>query len=200
MTEFLFSEDRQLFRPVLDRVKRLHSEYRNGVQTQDSEKALRELHGLLNHRLVKPALDDLLRNIQLDVALLNGQRSVEQRELDAEVRLAELFDFSPGQVRHYIEGTRATTSGAVETSAVKLRTSADLQALVDRLHGHLRDVQASAPSGFRASRRHKRKLKESVDDAIFCIGVIVADGLQTAYFRLSYTIALATFVRLVPNE
>lgn len=200
MTEFLLSDDRQHLGPVLDRVKRLHSEYRKGVQTLDSESALRELHGLLDHRVVKPALDNLLRNIRLDVALLNGQRAVEQRELDAEVSLAKLFDFSPGQVRRYIERTSATTSGAVETSAAKLRTSADLQTLIDRLHGHLRDVQASAPSGFLASQRHKRVLKEAVDDAIFCIGVIVADGLQTAYFRLSYTVALATFVRLVPNE
>jgi hypothetical protein len=169
------------------------------VQTKASERALDELYGLLNHSLVKSALDDLLSSTQLDLALLNGQRTVGQREFDAEVSLAGRFDFSSSKVRRYIERA-CSASGIVETSAVKLRTSDDLQTLINRLHGHLKGLQASAPSGPIASRRHKRKLKENVDDVIFFIGVIVADGLQTAYFRLSYTVAIATFAKLVPNE
>ena len=199
MTGFLFNPDQQLLCPMLDQIKHLHSEYQKGVQTKASEKALRDVRSLLSHRQVKPALDELLRDTQLDIALLNGQRTVEQREIDVEVRLGDLFGFKSKQVRSYIEGTRATTSAAVEGSAVRLRSSDDLQILVNLLHGYLLHLQANAPSGFFALRRHDRKLNEDIDAAIFFIGVIVADALQTAYFRLSYTIALATFVKLVPQ-
>lgn len=195
---FLLSDDQKVLCPVLDRVKQLHTEYLKGVQTQDSERALRELYGLLNHSQVKPALDRLLRGTELDTALLNGQRTVRQRELEAEVILAELFGFSSSQVRRYIERARSSPSAAGKSAILK--SSDDLQSLINRLHGYLQHLQANAPSGFIALRRHKSKLKEDVNDVIFFIGVIVADGLQTAYFRLSYTVAIATLVRLVPNE
>lgn len=201
MNGFLFNPDYyQLLCPVLDQVKQLHSEYKNGVQTLASDKAFRDVRGLLSHPELTPALDDLLRGTQLDIALLYGRRTVEQREIDAEVRLGELFGFKPKQVRSYIEGTRATTPGDVETSAAGLRSSDDLLMLVNLLHGYLRRLQANPPSGFFEVRQHKRKLKKDIDATIFFIGVIAADALQTAYFRLSYTVALTTFVRLVPNE
>ncbi|WP_156763843.1 hypothetical protein [Mycobacterium sp. 852002-50816_SCH5313054-b] len=199
--QFLLNADRHQLRPVLKRVRLLHEAYKRGVGTDASARALNDLSSLLNHRAVTPILDTLLATANPDIALLSGQRQIRHDELQAEAYLAELFGFSPRQVRRHINRVCASGVDFPALAQMRLQTTGDLDGLINRCHSHLQDVAGATSSGWWESRQRNQKLKQDVDDAIFGIGAVVANALQTGYFRLSYSVAVATFRRLVmPDE
>jgi hypothetical protein len=192
--------DRHCLGPVLIRLAHLHKAYGEGIRSEDSERALSRLNSLLKRKDVPPILDGLLADTVLDIELLTGRRKLYKEELKAEEDLAAFFGFSPKQVRKQINRICSQRPDPRALAAVQLQTAADLDTLIGHLHSHLKSVDSDRPSGRKQARGHRRKLEQDVEDAIFCIGTVVANGLHTAHFRLSYSISVATYRRVVPSD
>lgn len=189
---FLLNDDREFLCPVLDRLQRLHEAYKQTINSQSTEAALRDLRSELSDRSVRRSLDRLLRETTFDQQLQSGSRTIQAHELEVEGSLGQLFGLSDKQIRRHINKLLASRPWTFDVQPLQLDSTADLERLIDRLHQHLLTTSTAVTSS-RWTPFRKRRLSQQTDGVIFCIGSVLADSLHTAYFRLSYSLAVATY-------
>jgi hypothetical protein len=178
------NENRTAIIPLLDDIKELKQSYKSAPESIDRcDDLIRKILGRLKRKGVRDAFDTLLNDENSQKRAWPGVE-ISKADLKDEIKLASDFGYSAREVKRYVE--RARREGASK-ARFGIAATEDLMRELKQIHERAR--QDMGKPGSRIERwRTIRRAREDAKYQLYCVGVIIADGMTSDLFGTSYSV------------
>lgn len=182
--------------PLLADIGKLKQAYESAPVNMDlCEDLVRAIAGRLKRQSVRDALASLLKDEDSRDWAWPAHK-VSESDLKDEIKLADDFGYSAREVKRYVERARRERSPGTRPG---IATTEDLVRELKRIHEQTRQDMGAAGSGLKRWRAIRRA-RTNAHYGLYCVGVIIADGMTRNLFETSYIVGTSGLSKAARND